>query len=117
MRPYRCYVSRFKRHAIMRLLYNWSLCTHPNPFLKKGGGQGVGTLNAYAPIACGLLGLEQNGDMLADSNGTARISAHRKWFHSLSQNFCALQPNGIRIFAEHGPILCCRRINRHKHTE
>jgi hypothetical protein len=50
----------------MRLLYNWSLCTHPNPFLKKGGGQGVGTLNAYARIVCGLLGLGQNGDMLAD---------------------------------------------------
>jgi hypothetical protein len=62
----------------MRLLYNQPLSTHPNPSLKKGGaplrckfgalspslfqggGQGVGTLNAYARIVCGLLGLGQN---------------------------------------------------------
>jgi hypothetical protein len=77
--------TRNSGHAIMRLLYNRSLSTHPNPSLKKGGaplrckfealspslfqggGQGVGTLNAYARIVCGLLGLGQIGDMLAVS--------------------------------------------------
>jgi hypothetical protein len=69
----------------MRLRYTLSLSNHPNPSLKKegsplrckfealspslfqGGGQGVGTLNAYARIVCGLLGLGQIGDMLAVS--------------------------------------------------
>ena len=83
----------------MGLLYNWSLSTHPNPSLKKGGaprrckfgalspslfqggGQGVGTLKAYARIVCGLLGLGQNGNMLADST-VLRIPLHVSRFTS-----------------------------------
>ena len=82
----------------MRLLYNRSLSTHPNPSLKKGGGKGVGTLKAYARIVCVLLGLGQNGNMLAVSTlftATPKRSAPIRFPAGIRVNPRAILPHHI----------------------
>ena len=81
----------------MRLFYNWSFSTHPNPSLKKGGaplrckirahshslfqggGQGVGTLNAYARIAYWLIGWGQNENILSVSTRHFSLRDTQLW--------------------------------------